>query len=564
MIEQVEEVRPETQVLPFAQLEGFTESEVYVFLRGADDAIARRVAVNRRITAGAAREGRKRVGHISQRIPPVGQPRLWSSLTGSIRAPEAGSKCSGRGWSAGQGVRGASRWIIDREWRSRLQGHYAAGFPSPQRSLGKTTGAGKERQLIDGAGDEALATIEVGEAAGGCRVGLIVDASQECHRSSRHVVNRFGPGIGALQLQALAEVVGQRRLQGTVVGIGVRCEIFEISRRNAKIRCARRGVFYGRIHDRARQTLGLEIGATWSRNGDRILRRSQRGLIGIVSRAQASTLGSDVAQFPEPVPPEFALSREVPLLCGTGDPMQGHSKLNQAIHVTAEIRTTLCTRTSGTVAQRTGGIHALENRRSGHVFLSGIGAEWRNAVRKCGAVREQVRKAVRSGIETHEKRIGWRNNGEIIHRAQVFADAVNAITAANRGGMVASDVISETNAPLPDRRVFIVEPGLIERSGDTGKTEFIDALRIDVGLPGRVCEVGISIAGMAKRVIGCAQKLVAYTEIERESLADAVIILSKPGVAGNAVIVVAQATPAFAEERGTRHKTLEVRTESGR
>ena len=51
MIKQVEEVRAESQILPFPQFEGFAQREIHVLLRRPDDAVARRVAVDGRVTA---------------------------------------------------------------------------------------------------------------------------------------------------------------------------------------------------------------------------------------------------------------------------------------------------------------------------------------------------------------------------------------------------------------------------------------------------------------------------------------------------------------------------------
>ncbi len=72
MIEQVEEVRPESQALPFAELERLVQSEIHILLRRPNDAVARRVAVERPIARGAVRKRRVRVGRVGQGIDPVG------------------------------------------------------------------------------------------------------------------------------------------------------------------------------------------------------------------------------------------------------------------------------------------------------------------------------------------------------------------------------------------------------------------------------------------------------------------------------------------------------------
>lgn len=71
MIEQVEKVHAEPQILPLRQPERLVESEVHVFLGRSNNAIARGVAVDRRIAARAVGKSRERVRCIRQGIDPV-------------------------------------------------------------------------------------------------------------------------------------------------------------------------------------------------------------------------------------------------------------------------------------------------------------------------------------------------------------------------------------------------------------------------------------------------------------------------------------------------------------
>ena len=84
MIKQVEEIRPESQTLPFAQLECLVESEIHVLLWRPNDAVARRVAIARSIAQAAGRKRQERIRLVSQGIHPVGQPRFWAAMAGSI------------------------------------------------------------------------------------------------------------------------------------------------------------------------------------------------------------------------------------------------------------------------------------------------------------------------------------------------------------------------------------------------------------------------------------------------------------------------------------------------
>ena len=83
MVEQVEEVRAEPQILPFAELEGFAESEIDILLRRADDAVAWRVAIKRTIARRTVGKRRQRVGLVSSGVHPVGDARLRTSVAGS-------------------------------------------------------------------------------------------------------------------------------------------------------------------------------------------------------------------------------------------------------------------------------------------------------------------------------------------------------------------------------------------------------------------------------------------------------------------------------------------------
>ena len=242
--------------------------------------------------------------------------------------------------------------------------------------------------------------------------------------------------------------------------------------------------------------------------------------------------------------------------------------MNQAVHVAAESPAACRTHTRRLIRQCAGGtrgsVHALQNRGSGHISLSWIGAQRWDAVGKGGARGKQVRQAVCPGQEPYEKRIGRRNDGEVVDGAKVFADAVNPIAAANRRGVMPGNVVGKTNTRLPDGRVLVVEAGGIQRSGDSGEAELTDALRVEIRLPGRDRQGGIGVAGVAKRVVGRAQKFISETEVKSERLAGAVIVLREPSVAGNSVIVIPEPATALAEKRRTRQKALEVRAICGR
>ena len=104
------------------------------------------------------------------------------------------------------------------------------------------------------------------------------------------------------------------------------------------------------------------------------------------------------------------------------------------------------------------------------------------------------------------------------------------------------------------------------RSAEIWKIEFVYARRIDKrlrwrckGLQGSRNQRRIGVADMAKFVVGSSQKFVAHAQVQGQALGHAVVVLRKPGVSGDAVIVIARPAACFAEERRPLQETLEVR-----
>src|SRR5258708_19311220 len=88
--------------------------------------------------------------------------------------------------------------------------------------------------------------------------------------------------------------------------------------------------------------------------------------------------------------------------------------------------------------------------------------------------------------------------------------------------------------------------------------ELVDAGRIDEGLPGRVGQQRIGVADVAKFIIGSAQKLVAKAQVQGQALGRTIIVLSKPGVGGDAALVVPRAPPPPPKKPAPSHKVLNI------
>lgn len=96
MIEQVKEVRAEAQILPFPQLECFAQRQIHILLWRPDNAVAGRVAIDRRIAGGSVGKRRQRVGLISQGIHPIRETRFRATVAGRVGTIETRSKGCGR------------------------------------------------------------------------------------------------------------------------------------------------------------------------------------------------------------------------------------------------------------------------------------------------------------------------------------------------------------------------------------------------------------------------------------------------------------------------------------
>src|SRR5260370_34194923 len=92
------------------------------------------------------------------------------------------------------------------------------------------------------------------------------------------------------------------------------------------------------------------------------------------------------------------------------------------------------------------------------------------------------------------------------------------------------------------------------RSRKPRQLELGDAGRIDERLSGGGGQQGIGIADVAKLIIGSAQKLIAKAQVQGQAFGRAIIVLGKPGVGGDAVVVLSCPPSRLAKERGAGQK----------
>src|SRR5262249_61591049 len=89
---------------------------------------------------------------------------------------------------------------------------------------------------------------------------------------------------------------------------------------------------------------------------------------------------------------------------------------------------------------------------------------------------------------TKSNRKEWRLKTHLVHGADVFADEVDAVTGANRGAVMAEDIVGQPDARSEPGRVAIEKGGTVGGSAEGGHVEAVDAA--GVGQRGLVLQVG--------------------------------------------------------------------------
>ena len=71
---------------------------------------------------------------------------------------------------------------------------------------------GEERQIPSVVDHQAVLAIEVRETVGVPQIGLVIDSGIECRVATGSRIQRFGPGVGSLEVKRLGEAVCRRDL----------------------------------------------------------------------------------------------------------------------------------------------------------------------------------------------------------------------------------------------------------------------------------------------------------------------------------------------------------------
>ena len=181
--------------------------------------------------------------------------------------------------------------------------------------------------------------------------------------------------------------------------------------------------------------------------------------------------GPNVGELRKPVPANLAFNAKVPLLGCAYDPVQRNSGFEQALNRPRKTGRALLEQGEGAR------LEACKKRRHWNKGLCGRCSERRNRKRAVGC--KKVGQTICSWKKANLKRKNWRSNSEVIYSTQVFAHGVNAITATNRCGVMASYIVGKADAWLPDSGIFIFETSLIQRPGNATQMKIVHALGIN-------------------------------------------------------------------------------------
>ena len=301
MVPNVEEVRRELEVLVFGYTEILADGNVPVLLKRTAERISPEVSE----AGGAINTDRRRTADGS-RIEELIDPAVNISMGLRGADGEARMERCCAGVRAAQRKGRASGSIDHDERCSRLEGCDSAERPASKKSTDHAFALCQERQVPVVVNDQPVGTIKIRGPVGTPQVGLIVDRRVKCGVAAGCRIQRLRPGIGRLEVERPREPVSRRNLQRVVVRPRIACEQLVVARCQAKRSRARIGIGECVFRDGVlRAILCLDR----HRVSSRIV-----GLNSISSLTQVCPLGADVANFQNPVPRQFALDAQVPLL----------------------------------------------------------------------------------------------------------------------------------------------------------------------------------------------------------------------------------------------------------
>ena len=104
---------------------------------------------------------------------------------------------------------------------------------------------------------------------------------------------------------------------------------------------------------------------------------------------------------------------------------------------------------------------------------------------------------------------------ELVHRAHIFADVVDAEARANRCCMVSEEVISQSHTRSISSRIVVVVGCAVGASGQSSDIQTLHARRVDERELPLTIESGIKISNVAKTVMEPSKDLRTEAHIQR-------------------------------------------------
>ena len=233
VVEEVKKIRPEIQVEALAELSSLLDGEVPTGLERATEEVAAGVAisgldvvadhlsVDRGLAGGDAalpglNQGNPKGVDIEHRFAGIyarGSLQLGAlrSLAGDQRNQRIRDEIVRAVVEAGDGP----RVVVDAVGLAAFQCGNTANAPAVDELLDHRTGASASRKLVQVADIKDVRTVEIRGPIGGPQVQRIVAIKKESEPAA--LVERMGPGVGTVDLQAVAQPLVGAELQRVVI-----------------------------------------------------------------------------------------------------------------------------------------------------------------------------------------------------------------------------------------------------------------------------------------------------------------------------------------------------------
>src|SRR5258708_20995062 len=138
----------------------------------------------------------------------------------------------------------------------------------------------------------------------------------------------------------------------------------------------------------------------------------------------------------------------------------------------------------------------------------------------------------------------WRLEAQLVDRADILADVVDAVTAAQCGGVVAEDIPGKPHARSPSGGDAVAEGGAGATSRQTRHSQLVDATGIDERIGSGLGEIRFDVANVTTAVSPRSQEFSPQAQVQREIGRCLPVVLHKHSRVVLPVFVVVYPSPA--------------------